>query len=208
MQITKDGEAVVFHDFTLDRLTQATGRVDALTLAELGQVAFRKTGDRIVTLAAYLAAIDGRVPLVCEIKSRFDDDFRLTDRAARLVAASKRPVALKSFDPAIIAHLQRHRDALGLAAVPLGMIAEANYVDKAWDGLTVAQKNAMANFLHYDETRPDFLSYQVNDLAGGVPFLLRRAAGLPVMTWTVRTPEQRQHAGIWADQMVFEGFVP
>ena len=66
----------------------------------------------------------------------------------------------------------------------------------------------MANLLHWPETRPDFVSWQVKDLATAAPFLTRTGMGIPVMTWTVRTPEQRAMADRWADQMVFEGFVP
>lgn len=62
--------------------------------------------------------------------------------------------------------------------------------------------------LHYSETRPDFLSYHVDDLPHAVPHLFRAALRLPVMTWTVRSSEQRRKAADWADQIVFEDFVP
>jgi hypothetical protein len=85
------------------------------------------------------------------------------------------------------------------------MVAEASYRGRYWRDLSAAQKEACAAFLHYPETRPDFLSWRVDDLPHPTPFLLRRLEGLPVMTWTVRTPEQRRKASRWADQIVFEG---
>ena len=92
--------------------------------------------------------------------------------------------------------------------MPLGMVAEAHYTHPEWARLSGRLKQNLANFLHFDDTRPDFLSWHVNDLPHAVPFLLRRAFHMPVMTWTVRNAAQRQLAAEWADQMVFEGFVP
>jgi glycerophosphoryl diester phosphodiesterase len=206
IQGTADGEAVVFHDFTLDRLTTGAGRLASLSMDAVESVGFRAASDRIPRFTALLARIGGRVPLICEIKSRFDGDTRLADRAVAVAASYDGPLAFKSFDPAVVAHL-RAADP-GHAARPLGLCAEANYDGPEYGALSAAQKRALANFLHYRETRPDFLSYAVYDLPHAVPFLCREGIGLAVMTWTVRTPEQRRTAAEHADQMVFEGFVP
>ncbi len=84
VQLTRDLEAVVFHDFALERLTEGTGRVIERTAAELAAIPMRGTTDRIMPLSAFLAELGGRVPLVCEIKSSFDGDLRLTRRTPRL----------------------------------------------------------------------------------------------------------------------------
>ena len=204
VQLTADGEAVVFHDVALDRLTAASGPVVERRAAELGDIALSgAVEDHIPTLGALLDLIGGRVPLICEVKSRFDGDTRLAERVAAVVAASAGPLAIKSFDPAVIAHLRGH----GVAR-PLGVVALADYAHPEWDHLSPERKRDMAEMLHYADTRPDFLSYAVGDLPHAVPHLCRVAIGMPVMAWTVRTPEQRQRAARWADQMVFEGFLP
>ena len=122
VQRTKDGEAVVFHDFTLDRLMRAEGRVDAFRADELGQLAYKDCDQRIVSLTDFLARIGGRTPVIVEIKSRYDGDMRLADRALATVAAYPGPVCLKSFDPAVLVHLR----GAG-AACPLGLVAQARY---------------------------------------------------------------------------------
>ncbi len=203
VQLTADRDAVVFHDFTLDRLTGASGPIGERRSADLETIALRGSQDCIPTLQHFLSHIGGRVPLVCEIKSRFDGDTRLADRVVEVAAGYEGPLALKSFDPAVIRHLR----GCGLSR-PLGIVAEADYDDPEWQDLPFALKRDMAEMLHFYETRPDFLSYRVADLPHAVPFLCRTALGLPVMTWTVRTPDQRQGAATWADQMVFEGFLP
>lgn len=203
VQLTADGEAMVFHDFDLMRLTGAAGRVVERRAAELGALTLTGSDDHVPTLGAVLALIEGRVPLICEVKSRFDGDLRLADRVATIAAAYEGPLAIKSFDPAVISHLR------GLALDrPLGIVAEAHYDDAEWAHLSADRKRDLAEVLHFADSRPDFLSYAVRDLPHAVPNLCRVAIGMPVMTWTVRTLEQRQRAASWADQMVFEGFVP
>src|SRR5687767_10650074 len=73
VQGTSDGEAVVFHDHSLERLTNQRGPVRNRAAAELASVAITATPDRIPTLDAFLDRIGGRVPVIVEIKSRFDD---------------------------------------------------------------------------------------------------------------------------------------
>ena len=203
VQLTADLDAVVFHDFVLDRLTPESGPVCDLRAARLEGIALLDSTERISTFSHFLAMVDGRVPLVCEIKSRFDGDLRLAERITDLAGAYQGPLAIKSFDPRVIAHL-RSRHWAG----PLGIVAEAGYDDPEWGELTPQTKRDLSQVLHFGETRPDFLSYHVGDLPHAVPYLCRTAIGIPVMTWTVRTPEQRQRAATWADQMVFEGFEP
>lgn len=208
VQLSADGEAMVFHDFMLNRLTGEIGPVASRSAAALGAIALTGSDDRIPTLPAFLDLIGGRVPLVVEIKSVFEGDLRLARRVAEIVASRESPIAIKSFDPDIIAFLRAERDALGLMNVPLGIVAEAQYVQGEWAKLTPDQRLDLTHFLHFSRTRPDFLSWRVDDLPHSTPNLCRAGLGLPIMSWTVRMPEQRARAARWADQMVFEGFIP
>lgn len=204
VQLSADGEAMVFHDFALDRLTGATGRVADRNARELAAIRLKGGRDCIPTLAGFLDVVAGRVPLVIEIKSRFDGDLALARRTAEVLAAyAGQPIALKSFDPVIVTALRRL--APGTAR---GIVAMAGYAYADYDHLDAAQKHAMANLLHFSESRPDFLSWKVADLPSAAPYLCREVLGMPVMSWTVRTPQEREKAGLYADQMVFEGFIP
>ena len=204
VQLTADGEAVVFHDFVLDRLTASSGAVVERHAADLGTIPLSgAAGEGIPTLSALLGLIDGQVPLVCEVKSLFDGDLRLTDRVAEAAARYAGPLAIKSFDPAVVARLRERS-----LPIPLGIVAEASYDDPEWAALTPAFRAELAALAHAGETRPDFLSWRVHDLPHAAPALFRLGLDRPVISWTVRTPEQRQRAATWADQMVFEGFVP
>ncbi|MDP2358443.1 MAG: glycerophosphodiester phosphodiesterase family protein [Beijerinckiaceae bacterium] len=207
VQMSADGEAFVFHDETLDRLIGATGCFRDKTSAELArmQLVGSVGNASIPTLGALLNRIAGRVPLIIEIKSLFDGDMRLAERTARLAADHAGCVALKSFDPAIVAHLRRS----GLCEkIPLGIVAEARFDDAEWAFLGKEQKQSLACLLHWRETQPDFLSFCVRDLPHAAVTLARVALRMPVMTWTVRTPKHWDIARRHADQAIFEGPLP
>jgi glycerophosphoryl diester phosphodiesterase len=230
VQLSADEEVFVFHDDTLDRLTDATGPLSERNAAEVRRARILSLlpagGERILaghapapspreqgegvgipTLAEFFACVAGRVPIVCELKSRFDGDWRLGDRVAALAAAYAGPLALKSFDPDLIAYLRLRYPRLGPPGrpCPIGIVAEASYDDPDWAFLAPEQKRACETFDHRARSEPDFLSWSVNDLPHKTPFFEKERYGLPVMAWTVRSPAQREAAQKWADQIVFEG---
>jgi glycerophosphoryl diester phosphodiesterase len=203
LQLAADGEAIVFHDDTLERLTEGSGRVDALSAAALKRIAFRATADHMISLGELCDLVGGRVTLVLEIKSHFDGDRRLIRRAADVLATYRGPVALMSFDPGPMAALRTL--APGLTR---GIVAERHYGHREWDHLSARTKRALAYFSHALATRPQFIAYSIKDLPSALPLAARRVLKLPLLTWTVRTPEDRERAARYADQIIFEGFRP
>lgn len=203
VQLSADGEAMVHHDFELGRLTEGEGRLDAMTAAALKAAAFKGTADRMLTLGELCDLVAGRATVLVEVKSRFNGDLRLVRRVARVLASYKGPVAVMSFDPELVA-AARDLDP-NLAR---GIVAEARYRHPEWDKLSAAMKRQMAYLLHLLRTRPQFVAYAVNDLPAAGPTVARRVFGLPLLTWTVRTPQERERAKQHADQMIFEGFRP
>jgi glycerophosphoryl diester phosphodiesterase len=202
VQVTRDGEAVVHHDDALGRLTEGDQALADLTAAELREVRFRNSDDRIATLGDLCGLVGGRVPLLVEIKARFDRDLRLTRRVADVLGAYKGAAAAMSFDPAVVQALREIAPAL-----PRGIVAERYYRHAEWKGLSAGQKLQLGFLLHAPRTRPHFVAYSVKDLPSPAP-LIARAFGLPLLTWTVRSADDRRTAARWADQTIFEGFRP
>ena len=93
LQITADGEAMVYHDAALGRLTEGSARLDATTAAELKRVSFKACADRMITLGELCDLAAGRATLVIELKSRFDGDRRLLTRAAEVLAGPDDEIA-------------------------------------------------------------------------------------------------------------------
>jgi glycerophosphoryl diester phosphodiesterase len=200
-QITSDGEAMVHHDFALGRLTLGSRQLAAMTAAGLKEVPFKATSDRMMTLGELCAFVGGRVPLLIELKSRFDGDLRLAKRAAEVVKTYPGPAALMSFDPAPIAALREFAPE-----IPRGIVAERYYEHSEWHDLSASQKRSLAFLLHLPRSRPHFVAYHVKDLPSPGPWIARHILELPLLTWTVRSEDDRQRARKRADQMIFEGF--
>jgi glycerophosphoryl diester phosphodiesterase len=201
LRLSRDGKAFVFHDDSLERLTGAQGAFDARDANALGQIAFREGGETIPTLEQWLAAVNGAVPLILELKSDFSGAIALALAVAASLEGYSGPVALKSFDPAPIAALRARE-----APWPLGIVAQSDYDEEEFSGLTPGLRRSLTRFAHAPETRPDFLSWRAADLPVAVTAFARACAGTPVMTWTIRSPEQAEIARRHADQIIFEGF--
>jgi glycerophosphoryl diester phosphodiesterase len=203
IQISADGEAMVHHDFALGRLTLGSRQLSAMTAAGLKDVPFKDTSDRMMTLGEMCDLVGGRVPMLVEIKSRFDGDTRLVTRAVDVLRGYAGPVVVMSFDPDVVSAARELAPGL-----PRGIVAERHYVHDEWKDFDDAKRRNLAFLLHAPRTRPHFVAYQVKDLPSPGPWVARRLFGLPLLTWTVRTPEDRVRAARYADQMIFEHFVP
>lgn len=203
VQISADGEALVHHDDALGRLTDGSGALAKMTVSAIKAVPFKATTDRIITLGELCDLVAGRSTLVIELKSRFDGDRRIARRAAQVLNGYTGPAALMSFDPLLIETL-RHE----APAIRRGIVAERHYDSHEYAGLAEGQKQSMAHLLHAWRTRPQFVAYSVKDLPAAAPLIARHGFGLPLLTWTVRTPADADRARRHTDQMIFEGWRP
>jgi glycerophosphoryl diester phosphodiesterase len=203
IQLSDDGEAMVHHDDSLGRLTEGTGSLLGLSSTALKEVSFKDTAERMMSLAELCILVRGRVPIIIEVKSHFDGDHRLVRRMAEVLNSYSGPVAGMSFDPDQVMAIRKM-----IPNLPRGIVAQSAYAEADWPEASPAQRKGMRHLRHALETRPHFVAYWVNDLPAPAPWIARHVFGLPLLTWTVRTPEQRARAARYADQMIFEGFRP
>jgi len=199
LQISSDGEAMVHHDDVLGRLTEGAGRLDTMTAAELKRVAFKGSSDRMLTLGELCDLVGGRTPLVIELKGNFAGDTRLAARTASVLASRIGPIAAMSFDPGLMAAVRSLSPSLTLGLVAMRRDPQAP---------ATARMPALDYLRRTFAARLQFLAYRVQDLGSLPPWLGRHVMGWPVLTWTVRTEQDRAYAARYADQIIFEGFRP
>lgn len=203
IQLSADGEAMVHHDDALGRLTEGSARLADMTSAELKAVTFRHTPERMMALSDLCALVAGRVPLVVEVKSHFDGDRRLVARMAQVLEGYSGPIVGMSFDPDQVLALRE-----AMPKLPRGIVAQRTYDDDYWAKLTPDQRAGMLHLRHAFRTEPHFVAFWVEQLPAPAPWIARNVFGCPLLSWTVRTPDQRARAARYADQMIFEGFRP
>ncbi|MGL4404353.1 MAG: glycerophosphodiester phosphodiesterase [Notoacmeibacter sp.] len=189
--LSADGVPMVFHDLTLDRLTTEAGEVIDRTSAELGKLQIGGTADCIPTLTKALELVAGRVPMIIELKGHDKNEVKLVAAVAKVLADYEGEAAIMSFD-----HWLVRRFPLDAAGIPAGLTAEGS---KASD----LEK-------HFAMLSADlsFVSYNVHHLPNRFVSFCQEKLAMPIITWTVRTPETIAITDTYADQMTFEGFNP
>jgi glycerophosphoryl diester phosphodiesterase len=203
LQCAADGVPVVFHDEQLDRLTREKGPVAARDAASLCAIPLRHGKDHILSLAGLLGLVDGRVPLVLEVKSSWGGDPRYEPSIAEVLKSYHGPVAVMSFDPDCAAAFKRLAPGL-----PRGLISERFADKRHWSHLSPLRRFAMRHLLTAALARPDFIAYDIKALPALAPAMARSLFGLPLLTWTVRSEADKAKAMRYADAMIFEGVLP
>lgn len=205
LQPLADGTPVVFHDFTLDRLVEGSGPVAGLGRSAARKLRYRGQDTRIIWFADFLDLVDGRVPLLVEIKSDWQPaNGKFLKGIAEQVKAYKGPLALMSFDPAVMA---RMRDLA--PATPRGIVSGI-YKGAGWwlDRLSAERAYRLTNLLESGPVQPSFFSYHVKALPTPVTRFLREGLEIPLFCWTVKTAADRKTAADWSDAPTFEGYLP
>jgi glycerophosphoryl diester phosphodiesterase len=204
VQRAADGEAMVFHDEALPRLTGAPGLVADYAAAALGRIRLAGADETIPTMAEILGIVAGRAPLLVEVKDQTGalgpEVGPLEARVAELLAAYPGPVAVMSFNPHSVAAL-----AAAAPGLPRGLTSCA--FDGADWTLPDYRRAELAALGDAERVGAAFVSHDKADLTN--PAVLRlKAAGLPILTWTVRSPEEEAAARRVADNVTFERYAP
>lgn len=192
VQRSNDGIPVVFHDWELDRLTAEQGPVARRSGNQLAGIRLLGSEDTIPLLRDLLEQVQGRVPLLIEIKS--DRDTRINAlclAVRRALEGYLGPHAVMSFDPRVSRWFNRHSPLTVRGLV----VTEED--DKALPG-------RLRRHRWLWHARPDFLAYDIRDLPSRFAASQRRR-GLPVLTWTVRDADHRERAADHADAPIAEG---
>ena len=205
VQHSMDGAAVVFHDYGLDRLTGTKGTVQRTTAHDLNQIGLLGGPTGAPTLAEALEIVNGAVPLVIEIK---DQDGAMGPSVGALESAVARElggyqgaVAVMSFNPHSVCAMAEFAPQ-----VPRGIVTCA-YDAADWPLIPATRRGELALIPDYDRAGASFISHDASDLASPIVAELR-AAGTPVLCWTIRSQQAADEALTIADQITFEGYEP
>jgi glycerophosphoryl diester phosphodiesterase len=191
VQRSRDGQAVVFHDEDLARLTGRQGQVCDESASALTALALMGSKDTIPLLSTVLTQIGGRVPLLIEIK--IAQRGRVTPLCLavhRALEGYHGPVAVMSFDPHVAAWFRRYSPH-----VVRGLVM----TEAGWRTLGARTRRHFALW----RARPDFLAYDIDDLAGAFAGAQRRR-GMPMLTWTVNDAAKVARAKARADAPIAE----
>lgn len=195
--LSADGEAVVFHDDDLARMTGVAGRVRDVASTDLAELRLAGTDETIPTLRETLALVGRRALVQIELKTPFGEVGPLEQRVREVIADHAGPVCVIGFNPYSHAWF-----ADRWPGVLRGLDSHA-YADAPQ--MTPAQRTSFAALEHVTIARPHFLALSL-DMLASAPAVALRADGMPVVAWTVRSPAARDAVRGLCDNIIFEGF--
>lgn len=199
VRLSADGEAMVFHDERLERMTNGEGRVADHTAADLCALRLVGTDEPIPTLAEALVEVGHRAMILIELKTPFGEVGPLEKRVSEVLLDHNGPTALIGFNPYSHAWFAQHHPQI------LRGLDSYAWRDEAADKVAPEQRRAFAALEQVELARPDFLALGLDILPSPKADVLR-AAGMPVIAWTVRSPDDWSAVSDHCDNFIFEGF--
>ncbi len=205
LQMSSDGEAMVFHDYALDRLTPESGLIAMRTTAELREVKLKVGNEAILDLPELLQLVNGKVPLLIELKGQGGtlgpNVGRLENRVAELLANYRGDAVCMSFNPHSMAEM------LKIAPdIPRGLTT-GNFSVGSWPMLPRRRAGELVSIPDFDRVGASFISHDHRFL-DSAPVTALRERGVPILCWTITSAKQEIKARRLADNITFEGYIP
>ena len=196
VQVTKDGVPLVFHDDSLERMTELKGDIREKNFNEICDATLRRSEERIPLLSEFLDFVNGRTPVLLEVK-----DHKNIGKAEEIIKETiggyKGDIAVQSFNPFIVKWFKHN------TLYPSGVLSSffKSVPMPAW------KKALLKNLLLLKYCKADFVSYECHD---GRDFeKLKSLRGkLPVLFWTVGSAAEAENCKDFCDNIIFENFLP
>lgn len=198
VQMTKDGQVVVTHDFNLKRICGVEKQVNELTYAELRQYPILKSDERIPLFTDFLKLVDGKVPLIVELKCRNGKD-PIAAEADKILRNYKGVYCIESFDPRVLLWYKKNHPEVVRGQLSGNLLKEDKKIKGAMKVVYVLLSHLLLNVA----TRPDFIAYDIR-YSGNLSRKVCRLMGALSVAWTVRTKDEYEKAKKEYDLFIFE----
>ncbi len=198
LHLTKDGRVVVFHDATLERMCGKKVPLSALTWEQLKKERLLGTEYGIPLFEEVLKLVNGKVPLLIELKGESAND-ELCWKVAPMLDAYGGEFCIESFNPLLLRWFVKHRPDMARGQLVTNLVKEGREGNRL---LNFALSKMLLNFL----SRPDFIACDGKYQKGVGFFVCRKLFRTPFFLWTVRKKALFEHNHRRGDHSIFEGF--
>lgn len=192
VHILKDGEVVVFHDDNLKRMTGIDKKIKECTYCEISKLRLKETDEKIPLLKDVLNLVDGKVPIIIELKTDVICG-KLEKEVIKILEQYNGEYAIKSFNPLSVNYFRKHSPTM-----IRGQLASDFKNDKMLILKKIFLKNMLFNFI----SKPDFISYDIRALPNKK--IARLKEKQIILGWTARTQEELEKARKYCDNVIFE----
>ena len=200
VQLTKDFIPIVLHDYSLKRACKLDKKASELTYEELKELSLFHSEEKIPTLLEVLNLVQGKVPLIIELKIPWSPK-PLCEEVTKLLQDYNGVYCIESFNPLGLMWFKKHRPQ-----IVRGQLA-TDFMKEKIEGSKVQYfilKHLLLNFL----AKPDFIAYHhvyKKDLSFTICRKLYRAK---TVAWTIQTQEELDNSKKYYTLFIFDSFIP
>ena len=195
VQLSRDGVVMVFHDATLVRMTGREGKLCDYTAAELSAMSFADTDQTIPTFAEVLALVNGRVPLLVELKGE-TTNVALCPKVTALLRDYQGAFCIESFNPILLGEMKKH-----MPNVFRGML----YTNVCHEKKSYSVRNLLLSAMALNAiAKPDFIAYDQRYRDSLPVKITTKLYGAPHFVWTTRGDDERAVARDLGEHAIFE----
>ncbi len=196
VQLSRDGKVMVFHDYTLVRMTGVDKKLCELDASELCGLSLKGTGQSIPTFSEVLELIDGRVPILVELKGE-NFDTSLCPKVAELLSEYKGSYCIESFNPLLVKQMRNLFPDVFCGLLYTNAIKEK----KKASVINIAVTLMALNFL----CKPNFIAFDEKYRSSFFVKVTTRFYKTPKFVWTVKSQESLDTAHKLGECPIFEG---
>lgn len=200
IQITKDKQVVVFHDYTLNRVCGVDKQVSDCTYEELKELCLLNTTEKIPLFSEVLALVNGQVPLIVEIKKKNGSD-PICEYAWEILKDYKGIYCMESFHPFAVLWFKKNHPEVVRGQLAMNFHKHSKEEAKP---IYILLRHLLFNFL----TKPDFIAYDHRSKKAISKNLCRNMFGCTNVAWTITTQQEMDDSKEYFDLYIFEGFRP
>ena len=195
VQLSRDGVVMVFHDYTLTRMTGDERRLSELSADELATLRLADTDQKIPTFAEVLETVDGRVPLLVELKGE-NADTSLCPKVAEMLKSYCGSYCIESFNPLLVREMKRQLPEAYCGLLYTNVVRDKHKHDALHVALTTMSLNCLC--------RPHFIAFNEQDRDAFPVKLATRFWCASKFVWTVRGKAAIDTAHAAGERAIFE----
>lgn len=200
VQLTSDGQLVVFHDESLKRMCGVARKLWKCSYREICQYHLLDSGEQIPLFKDVLEIVNGKIPMIIEIKTA-GDGIKTAKALSEYLENYTGIYCIESFDPQILHWYRKH-----YPKVIRGQLSTNYWLNESKQPIFV--KIGMTNLLTNFYAKPDFIAYNYKYEHQLSLQLCHRLYHTELAAWTIRSPEALEQARKSFRIFIFDGFVP
>lgn len=200
VQLTKDKQVVVFHDYNLKRICGIDKEVNECTYKELSHLVLLNSNEKIPLFTEVLSLVNGKVPLIVEIKKKNTKD-PICEYAYDILQNYQGIYCMESFHPLALLWFKKNHPEIVRGQLSMNYHRDS---DEKITPVYMALRHLLFNFL----TKPDFIAYDHRAKKAMSKNLCRILYGCISVAWTITSQEEMDAARNYYDLFIFEGFIP